>query len=275
MTDLPLAVRSQLGEWELTADGPVTHGSASTVVAVRTSDGTPAVLKIASPAVESEHEHLALRRWAGVGAVRLMRADPHRHALLVERLSTKNLDTLWDVEACEVVAALYRQIHVPALPQLRSLTTIVEHWVREFEDLPRGAPIPHRLVEQAIAAARELTAGQGDGVVLHGDLHYGKVLAGEREPWLAIGPKPLNGDPHFEIAPMLWHRWDELEGYVRAGVRTRLNALVEAAGFDEARARGWVLVRVVHQAVHALSSQSTSGPPELTKYVALAKAVQD
>lgn len=275
MTDLPPAVRSQLGEWELTADGPVTQGSASTVVAVRTSDGTPAVLKIASPAVESQHEHLALRRWGGVGAVRLLRADPHRHALLVERLSTRNLDTLWDVEACEVVAALYRQIHVPALPQLRSLTTTVEQWVREFEDLPRGAPIPHRLVEQAIAAARELTADRDDGVVLHGDLHYGKVLAGDREPWLAIGPKPLNGDPHFEIAPMLWHRWDELEGYVRAGVRTRLYALVEAAGFDEARARGWVLVRVVHQAVRSLESQSTSGPAELTKYVALAKAVQD
>jgi len=275
VTDLPPGVRSQLGEWELTADGPVTHGTASTVVAVRTSDGAPAVLKISSPAVESEHEHLALRRWGGVGAVRLLRADPHRHALLVERLSEQNLDTLWDVEACEVVAALYRHVHVPALPQLRSLTTVVETWVRDFEELPRGAPIPHRLVEQAIAAARELIADQDGGVVLHGDLHYGKVLAGDREPWLAIGPKPLNGDPHFEIAPMLWHRWDELEGYVRAGIRTRLHAIVEAAGFDEARARAWVLVRVVHQAVRALGSRSTSGPAELTKYVALAKAVQD
>lgn len=275
MTDLPPGVRSQLEEWELTADGPVKQGSAATVVAVRTSDGTPAVLKIASPAVESEHEHLALRRWGGAGAVRLLRADPHRHALLLERLSAQNLSTLWDVEACEVVAALYRHVHVPALPQLRSLTTIVEQWVRDFEDLPRGAPIPHRLVEQAIAAARELTADQHGGVVLHGDLHYGKVLAGEREPWLAIGPKPLNGDPHFEIAPMLWHRWDELEGYVRGGIRTRLHALVEAAGFDEARARAWVLVRVVHQAAHALESQSASGPAQLTKFVALAKAVQD
>lgn len=275
MTDLPPGVRSQLDEWELTPAESVTHGSASTVVAVSTSDGTPAVLKMASPAVESAHEHLVLRRWGGVGAVRLLRADPHRHALLLERLSTQNLDTLWDVEACEVVAALYRHVHVPALPQLRSLATVVEQWVSEFEDLPRGAPIPHRLVEQAIAAARDLTAEQDGGVVLHGDLHYGKVLAGEREPWLAIGPKPLNGDPHFEIAPMLWHRWDELEGYVRTGVRTRLHALVEAAGFDEARARAWVLVRVIHQAVKALDGQSNSGPAEFTKYVALAKAVQD
>lgn len=276
VTDLPRGVRSQLDEWELSADGPVRHGSASTVLSVRTSEGTPAVLKIASPAVEAEHEHLVLRRWGGAGAVRLLRADPRRHALLLERLSPRNLDMLWDVEACEVVAALYRRLHVPAMPQLRSLAGDVEHWVHDFGDLPRNAPIPRRLVEQAIAHASELTAdAEGGSVVLHGDLHFGKVLASDREPWLAIGPKPVNGDPHFEIAPMLWHRWDELDGNVREGVRTRFSALVDAAGLDEARARAWVLVRVVHQAVRVLTSQTRLSANELTKYVALAKAVQE
>jgi streptomycin 6-kinase len=275
VTDLPPGIRGQLDEWELTADGPVSHGSASAVVFVRTSEGAPAVLKIASPATESDHEHLVLRRWGGVGAVRLLRADPHRHALLLERLSPQNLDGLWDVEACEVVAASYRHLHVPALPQLRSLTTIVEQWVRDFGELPRSAPVPRRLVEQAIVAGRELTSHHDDAaVVLHGDLHYGKMLAGDREPWLAVGPKPVNGDPHFEIAPMLWHRWDELEGNVRAGVRMRFDALVDAAGLDEARARAWVLVRVVHQAVRVLTRQSSLASDELTKYVAIAKAVQ-
>jgi streptomycin 6-kinase len=245
------------------------------VLYVRTSDGAPAVLKIASATAESDHEHLVLRRWGGVGAVRLLRADPHRHALLLERLNPQNLDALWDVEACEIVAGSYRHLHVPALPQLRSLTTDVEQWVRGFGELPRSAPVPHRLVEQAIAAGRELTSRQDDGaVVLHGDLHYRKLLAGEREPWLAIGPKPVNGDPHFEIAPMLWHRWDELEGNVRGGVRMRFDALVDAAGLDEARARAWVLVRVVHQAVRVLTDQRSDESSEVTKYVAIAKAVQ-
>lgn len=275
MTDLPPGVRGQLDEWELTADGPATQGSASAVMFVRTSDGAPAVLKIASPTAEAEHEHLVLRRWGGVGAVRLLRADPYRHALLLERLSPQNLDAMWDVEACEVVAAQYRHLHVAAMPQLRSLTTEVEQWVRGFENLPRSAPVPHRLVEQAIVAGRELTSHQDDvAVVLHGDLHYGKVLAGQRAPWLAIGPKPVNGDPHFEIAPMLWHRWDELEGNVRAGVRMRFDALVDAADMDEARARAWVLVRVVHQAVRVLHGETSVGSDELTKYVAIAKAVQ-
>jgi streptomycin 6-kinase len=276
VTVLAPGIRSQLDRWELTVDGSVSPRSGSLVLPVLASDGTPAVLKIAFPDAGSEHEHLVLRRWGGDGAVRLLRADPRRHALLLERLRPQNLDTLWDVEACEVVAALYRRIHVPALPQLRSLTTEVERWASEFEELPRSAPIPRRLVEQAIAESRDLTADSEDGsVVLHGDLHYGKVLAGDREPWLVIGPKPVNGDPHFEIAPMLWHRWDELDGNIRDGVRTRFYALVDAAGLDEARARAWVLVRVVHQAMRVHGAQTRSDGTELTKYVALAKAIQD
>jgi len=270
VTDLPPGVRRQLDEWDLAPDGPVTHGSASSVTPVRTSDGAPAVLKLDG----SEHEHLAMRRWNGAGAVRLLRADPHRRALLLERAGTQNLDELWDVEACEVVADSYRRLHVPALPQLHSLTTDVEGWIEEFERLPRSAPIPHRLVEQAVVAARDLASRRDDAVLLHGDLHYSKLLASDREPWLAIGPKPVNGDPHAEIAPMLWHRWDELDGNVRAGVRTRFYALVDAAGLDEARARAWTTVRVVHRAVRTLTGQPDT-PEGLTRYVAIAKAVQD
>jgi streptomycin 6-kinase len=230
---------------------------------VRTFDGTRAVLKIGSA---SDVAHLVLRRWAGDGAVRLLRADPPRRAMLLERLRAESLETVPDVDACEVVAGLYRRLHVSAMPQLRTLTSQLEQWRTEFDGLPRSAPIPHRLVEQAHALARDFADGPNDAV-LHGDLHYGTVLAADREPWLAIAPKPLNGDPHYEPAPMLWHRWDELAGDVRHGVQRRFYRLVDAAGLDEDRARGWVLVRVVREAMR--------DPANVTKYVALAKAVQD
>jgi streptomycin 6-kinase len=230
---------------------------------VRTSDGTRAVLKVGS---SSEHAHLVLRRWAGDGAARLLRADPPRRAVLLERLRAESLETVPDVDACEVVAGLYRRLHVSAMPQLRTLTSQLDQWRTEFDGLPRSAPIPHRLVEQAHALTRDFADGPNDAV-LHGDLHYGTVLAADREPWLAIAPKPLNGDPHYELAPMLWHRWDELAGDVRHGVQRRFYRLVDAAGLDEDRARGWVLVRVVREAMR--------DPANVTKYVALAKAVQD
>jgi streptomycin 6-kinase len=253
----------------LRPDGSATHGHRALVLPVRTSDGAPAVLKISFPDAESEHDHLVLRRWGGSGAVRLLRADPRHRTVLLERLRPQHLGIQPDVTACEVVAGLYRRLHVPALPQLRSLTSYVERWARDFDALPRNAPIPRRLVEQAASLTRDLTADPaGASVVLHGDLHYERVLAADREPWLAIAPRPLKGDPHYELAPMLWNRWDELSGRIRDGVRTRLRTLVDVAGLDEERARAWTIVRVVHEAARADAAT-------LTKYVALAKAVQD
>jgi streptomycin 6-kinase len=256
-----------ISDWRLTPDGELAQGHSALLMAVRTEDGVRAVLKIGI----SEHEHLALRRWNGDGAVRLLRADPHRGALLLERLDGHDLSGVDDVDACEVVANLYARIHVPALPQLRTLSSSVDGWTADLGTLPRNAPIPRRLVEQAIALGSDLANDPATtGRLIHADLHYAKVLAAERLPWLVIGPEPLNGDPHYEVAPMLWSRWDELKGDIREGVRRRFYALIDSAGFDEDRARSWVIVRTVHRAMSMLTN-----PASLTMCVALAKAVQD
>ncbi|CRZ14257.1 aminoglycoside phosphotransferase family protein [Mycolicibacterium neworleansense] len=274
--DLPRLIRTQFDEWELHADGPAHHGYCSIVLPARTAEGVPAVLKAAFPDHESEHEHLALRRWAGAGAVRLLRADPHRRVMLLERLRQRNLNELWDIEACEIIAGIYGRIHVTALPQLRSLAVCTEQWTADLIRLPRNAPVPRRLVEQAITLGRDLVAGPGvTGTLIHGDLHYENVLAADREAWLAIDPKPMNGDPHYELAPMLWNRWDELAGYVRDGVRRRLSALVDAAGLDPDRARAWVIVRMIHNAMWELTETAEPDADWLTTCVAIAKAVQD
>jgi streptomycin 6-kinase len=281
---LPDRLAALLEEWELSPDGWSMHGYCSIVVPVRTSDGEQAVLKVAFDVdEESEHEHLVLRHWGGRGAVRLLRADPHRRAMLLERLHHEDLTGLPDVEACEVVAALYPRLHLPALPQLRTVTSYVERWSADLADMPRSAPIPRRMVEQALSLARDLVADPAStGVVVHGDLHYLNVLAADREPWLVIDPKPMSGDPHFEPAPMLWNRMDELGEAVRAGVRRRFHTLVDAAGLDEARARDWVIVRMVlnaHWAVQdaqrAERDLTADERDWITSCVAIVKAVQD
>jgi streptomycin 6-kinase len=273
---LPRLIRAQFDEWDLRPDGPAQHGYCSIVLPVRTGEDVPAVLKAAVPDDESEHEHLALRRWAGAGAVRLLRADPHRRTMLLERLQQRNLNELWDIEACEIVAELYGRIHVPALPQLRSLADYTAQWTADLKQLPRNAPVPRRLVEQAVALGGDLATDPAvTGTLIHGDLHYENVLAADREPWLAIDPKPMNGDPHYEVAPMLWNRWDELSGYVRDGVRRRMSALVDAADLDADRARAWVIVRMLHNAMWELTETPRPDPDWLTTCVSIAKAVQD
>lgn len=273
---LPAIAVDMLARWRLRPDGRPMHGHCSLVLPVRTADGAAAVLKISFPDDESEHEHVVLRRWAGAAAVRLLSADPHRRAMLLERLHGADLTGLTDVDACRVVAGLYRRIHVPAMPPLRTLGSYLRRWNADLAALPRGAPIPRRLVEQAAALGADLAAEPAtDSRVIHCDLHYANVLAADREPWLVIDPKPVNGDPHYEIAPMLWNRWEELGGDVREGVRRRFHTLVDAAGFDEDRARAWVVVRMVHNAMWALQDGPRADPGWLTTCISVAKAVQD
>jgi streptomycin 6-kinase len=273
---LPALVRDLLAEWQLAVDGEATHGFSALVVPVRTAGGRPAVLKVGWPHEEAEHEHLALQHWHGRGAVQLLRADPRRSALLLERLHREDLSELGDLEACEVVAGLYPRLHVPAPPSLRPLTAYVDRWTGRLAQLPRDAPLPRRLVEQAVSLGRGLVGDEAStGTLIHGDLHYANVLAADREPWLAIDPKPTSGDPHYEVAPLLWNRWEELAGDIRGGVRRRFLTVVDAAGLDEDRARDWVVVRMLHNALWELEDHPDRPDADyLTTCVAIAKAVQ-
>lgn len=281
---LPALAAALLDEWQLSLDGTPMHGFCSLVVPVRTTAGRPAVLKVGLPVEETEHEHLALQRWQGDGAVLLLRADPHRRALLLERLHHEDLTDLWDVEACEIVAGFYRRLHVPALPQLRTLTSYVERWNAGLAAMAKDAPMPRRLVEQALSlAAAFVTDDASTGRMVHGDLHYENVLAGDREPWLVIDPQPMSGDPHYEVAPLLWNRWDEVveSGGVRDAVRRRFHAVVDAAELDEDRARDWVVVRALHDASWAVDDARRLGRELtaeerrwITTMVTVAKAVQ-
>lgn len=270
---LPARTAGLLSDWTLAVDGEFFAGRLSLVVPVLTDDGRTAMLKVGYPHEEAAQEHLALRYWAGNGAVELLRADPHRSALLLERLGPEDLTERWDLEACEVVGELYGRIHVPAPPQVPSLAAQLERWTERLRRASGG--LPPRLIEQAVALGVDLAADpRTTGTLIHTDLHYENVLAAEREPWLVIDPKPLSGDPHYEIAPMLTNRWEEVAGQVRAAVRRRFDTLVDVAGFDEDRARAWVIVRVVHSAVWALEDSGGAAEEWRTRCVAVAKAVQ-
>ena len=281
MQALPRLVRDLLGEWALVVDGPPVHGDCAVVLPVQTADGVAAALKVGWPHWEAEHEHLALRHWAGNGAVRLLRADPRRGALLLERLELADLTTVPVLDACEVIAGLYARLHVPAPPQLVRLSEVSQRWARELEALPVAGPLPRRYVEQAASLLRGFASDpMTDGRLVHTDLHQLNVLAAAREPWLAIDPKPMSGDPHYEVAPVLWNQWDEVLAAppLRTAVRARFHCLVDAAGLVEERARDWVVARMMVNAmwtVHEGDAATPEGAEWITICVAVAKAVQD
>lgn len=285
---LPRLAADLLEEWHLAPSGESLHGYCSLVVPVTDADGVAGALKVTFDGdEESLHEGLALQRWGGEGAVRLRRADPRRRALLLDWLPGPDLGDAWDVEACEVVGGLYGRLHVPALPQLASVASYVERWLHDLDALGRDLPVPPRYVEQALSLGRDLVADAPEPVVVHGDLHYANVMADAAGEWRAIDPKPMAGDPHYEPAPMLWNRMDELTGplavgSLRDGLRQRFHALVDAGGLDEARARDWVVVRMVLNASWTVLDARRAGrgldadeQDRITRCVAITKAVQD
>ncbi|HJQ07472.1 MAG TPA: aminoglycoside phosphotransferase family protein [Nocardioides sp.] len=261
-----------LEEWRLSPDGSAVTGTTAEVLPVVTDTGERAVLKLGR---ERTDEHLALQRWAGRGAVRMLRADPARGALLLERLGSEDLTEHWDVQACEVVGELYDRLHVPAGPQLTPLSFLCREWADALATTQ--LPMPRRTVDHARALARDLARDEAtDGVLVHTDLHFGHVLAGPGgDGWRAIAPRPISGDPHYEPAPLLWTRWDELEGRVRAGVRDRFLAVVDAAGLDEARARDWVVLRTVVAVLDEVRDRLSPDRSRITAMLAIGKAVQD
>ncbi|MFF4659555.1 aminoglycoside phosphotransferase family protein [Streptomyces sp. NPDC001381] len=244
---LPDLVAEFLERWDLRTDGPPMHGVCALVLPVTAADGTPAVLKLQRVDEESAGEPAALRLWGGGSAVRMLRHDGRTGALLLERLdSTRTLSRLDDVhEAVPVVAGLLERLtSVPAPAGLRRLgdlaQAVLDRTPRALDRIPD--PDDRRLLADCAAAVREVAAEPGDRL-LHWDLHYDNVLAADRAPWLAIDPKPLAGDPGFELWPALRNRFDPDD------VPWRFDAMTETLGLDRPRARAWTLGRLLQNAL--------------------------
>lgn len=240
---LPGLAAGFLDRWGLRLDGPSRHGWAALVLPVVRRDGTAAVLKLQLLDAETEGEPVALRLWDGDGAVRLLDHDAATGTMLLEPLDAgRTLGHVEDSrEAVRVIAKLLARLTgTPAPPGLRRLGDLargmLERTPRVLERVPD--PADRRVIADCAAAVREVADEPGDRL-LHWDLHYDNVLAAGRAPWLAIDPKPLAGDPGFELLPALHNRYDPGE------TRWRFDAMTDILGLDRERARAWSLGRVL------------------------------
>jgi streptomycin 6-kinase len=282
LDSLPSLIRDLLSEWELEPVGRSMSGVCSVAIPVRllgagretVGVSEEAVLKISWPHPEAATEALALQTWNGHGAVRLVRGDPHRFALLLERLHQRDLSTIEVDDACGVIGDLLHTLRRPPHPRIPRL----DDWAaRQAVELRAAPPVmPRRYLDQAAALAQELVARRpSEDRLLHTDLHYANVLAAHRAPWLAIDPKPMAGDPAFEVAPALWNRAEELGtgSQIRWSLRRRLEIICERAGIDEGRARAWTIVREADNAVDA--ALDPAGRDRVSLAVMIIKAMND
>ena len=211
LAGLPGLAGQVMRDWGLRPAGPLPL-SMNWVSRVRRADGTTAVLKMGVPGNgHLADEATALEWFAGRGAIAVLARDDAPGALLLEdaRPGTRarTLVPHRDEEATAALIGIVKRLHRPApggvaLPELSGRSASFTGHLRRFGG---DDPVPRHLVERAAGLFDELCATATGRVVLHGDLHHDNVLAAEREPWLAIDPHGVVGDPGYEVGALLYN----------------------------------------------------------------------
>jgi streptomycin 6-kinase len=248
---VPALVAEVAAAWKLQVDRALVHGGcASVIVPVTTDRGVPAVLKLSVPHDESKHEAAALRRWGGEGAVSVLRSSADGFTMLLERCEPGH--DLWGLDIPEQIAVMTELLprlwttptpEVP-FPELADRTA---SWVGQMEAKAAAMGVPVPVAKRARQWAEEL-ADRQPRRLLHGDFHPGNVLAGRRRPWLAIDPKPVVGDPAFDLAQVLAN-WVFVDlgdhPSAAAAIQSRAGDLADRLSLDLDAVLRWAAVKAI------------------------------
>ncbi|MET0902512.1 MAG: aminoglycoside phosphotransferase family protein [Acidimicrobiales bacterium] len=272
---LPALVAEVAEAWDLEVGPPLEPGGNISWVAParRRADGLDAILKVQLPHPESAPEAVALRVWAGEGAVLLLDHDPERWALLIERCRPGyGIDSQRGArDAVRAGAAIGARLHaVPPPDGLPTLTDVLASWADSLDELlERRPPDDAGLVRRALVTMRTRPASTEHQVLLHGDLNPTNLLAAEREPWLAIDPKPMLGDPAYD-GPRLVTQPDPCEtDNPAATIGERLEIVSDAMGVDREALVEWCLVGAVEMGAWARAHGDTRAADRCETHVTL------
>lgn len=231
--------------WALTPDTPLDgeEPGCSYVTAVRAANGMPAVLKISMPHMEGEHESQGLRFWDGDPTVRLLESDDELGAMLLERcLPGTPLRVVAEDDQDVVISGLLRRMwRQPLEPHpFRPLSTMTGYWANETRSQIEQKPeIDIGLVDAGLELFESLPGNATRTALLATDLHAGNVVRAEREPWLAIDPKPFVGDPAYDATQHLLNCRTRLRSHPEKTIRN----FADLAELEYERVRLWTFAR--------------------------------
>ncbi len=203
----------------LRSDG-TTFSSLSSLLRPVILDGHPAFLK-----VTNEPEELAgaraLERWAGHGAVRVLRRN--HNAIVLERAgpSLRSVASS-DQNATAILCSVAARLHARTPTDLRGFPTL-RRWFQSLfiDETPRFEPVRE--------IADQLLARPDRRVLLHGDIHAENVLDGGGRGWLAIDPKGIVGARAFDYCN-IFTNWT-LEQVI-SNFEARLRVVSAVTGID-------------------------------------------
>jgi streptomycin 6-kinase len=258
MAALPGVVAELSRRWSIELGRPYQPGGCASWVAPAVGDaGYQVVLKVGWRHAEAEHEADGLRAWGGEGTVRLIDALllEDTNALLLEACEpgTALSKVLPPFEQDAVVAGLLRRVWIEPPPghPFRPLSSMCDQWADEFERKYAASDLRLRLdpgvVRAGIELFRALPHTADSAVLLYTDLHPENVLAAQREPWLAIDPKPYVGDPTYDALQHMLNHPDRLAADPAGFVQR----MAELLGLDQSRLRDWLFARSVQESIDA------------------------
>ena len=197
--------------------------------------GDDAVLKV-TPAEDTEADHAAdaLLFWNGRGAVRLVKRDPARRAMLIERcVPGDDASAIDDEAAIQVALTTGRLLWRPVTSgPFRRAGDEMTRWIGDLAPRTDHPYVP-------IATSLFASMAPRHDVLVHGDYHHHNLLRhGDR--WLAIDPKPLIAEPEFDVVTLLWN---PLQLQLTRELTERRIRQLAAAGLDDRRIRDWAIVR--------------------------------
>lgn len=180
--------------------------------------------------------------------------------------------SLAEAKALLEAAGTLRRLWVEP-PAYHSFESVADRTGRQAQAMRASAeaePEVAALVDAALAARAELLAGPPEHRLLHGTFRQSKVLAGERMPWLAVGPDPVVGECAFDLARLVRDRVEDLIASPSGATTTRrrVKRLAESLELDQERLRGWTLFRAVESGVRALRVGRTRDAELLLEFAA-------
>ncbi len=243
LAKLPATIEGLARRWNVRLGAPFEGATCSWAAAVVCADGGPAVLKVGMPHMEGADEIAGLRLWNGDPTVRLLEGDEELGAMLLERcMPGAALRSQPERVQDEVIAGLLKRLWRVDSSNVRSgfrhLSKMLQFWREETMAQAQHWP-DAGLVREGLRVLETLSASSAPDVLLATDLHAGNVLRAEREPWLAIDPKPFVGDAAYDLTQHLFNCRARVHGDPIGMVKR----LADLAGVDAERLRLWTFGR--------------------------------
>jgi streptomycin 6-kinase len=172
--------------------------------------------------------------------------------MLLERATPgDDLSTLPEDEGMPVAVAAAKRFWRPAA-RGRPFRWIGDHIPRWLDNAGE---------HDVVRIAKDLYASlnPSDTTLVHGDFHHHNLLRhGKR--WVVIDPKPMVGEPEFDVPTFLWNPigHEPTRDYVERWI-----AAFAAAGRDADRIRAWAIIRGAYQGLPLSPGESEETSPQL------------